>query len=235
MSSDATPGRIAPVSSRTVWLGFLSALVCAGLLLIAAQQSHYGSDVPANMDAQLNVCRDNIMQTLKKTSYDIRDLDQITNHCVIQVSNSLSLADFNVRRLAFIDQYSESPFILWLVVIITLSGVVLAAIQIAAAYNVSAAYGRSLELGGKVDWEGTKLSVKSTVAGILILAMSFAFFLVFVIYVYTIWNPGETGAQPRLQATTATPNSSGPPQGVQLAYPRTVQPTAPVASTSNGK
>ncbi|CAB3744350.1 hypothetical protein LMG24238_07244 [Paraburkholderia sediminicola] len=98
-----------------------------------------------------------------------------------------------------------------MVVTTTVSGVLLSAVQLVAAYKLaSAASSKDMgSQGGSVDLEVGKISVKSSVTGLLILAVSFAFFIVFVNSVYSLKNrfldpaiPAADGAEKELTSSS---------------------------------
>jgi hypothetical protein len=88
-----------------------------------------------------------------------------------------------IRRDNYVFQRHENIILLIMVVSITLSGVFLAGLQLLAAYK--------LALLGKAEFASASelrenSSFKSSVVGLVILTISFAFFLVFVVDVYTL-------------------------------------------------
>jgi hypothetical protein len=72
-----------------------------------------------------------------------------------------------------------------MVVLITLSGVSLAGLQVLASYKL-AAVGRGQLETSELNLARDKLSLKSSIAGLFILIISFAFFYVFVFEIYKI-------------------------------------------------
>lgn len=75
---------------------------------------------------------------------------------------------------------------MWMVVAITLSGVALAGLQLVAGYKLAAAGKAAFEQGGQLSIEHSKISLGSSVTGLMILAISLVFFIVFVTKVYLI-------------------------------------------------
>jgi sterol desaturase/sphingolipid hydroxylase (fatty acid hydroxylase superfamily) len=95
-------------------------------------------------------------------------------------------------------QLSQNTVMLWLVVALTAAGVILAGIQLWASYRLAKAGQGMLASGGEATIEQGKLVVRSSVVGIIILTLSFAFFLVYVLYVYQITEVGGSfPVQPR--------------------------------------
>jgi len=92
------------------------------------------------------------------------------------------LNDFQIRRLKFIQQGYDERVLLWMVVVITLSGVFLAGLQLVGSYRLAAAAGRTdIEQSGEIALQRDRISLKSSITGLFILLVSFAFFYVFVI------------------------------------------------------
>lgn len=93
--------------------------------------------------------------------------------------------DFEIRREKFEQQNSDDRILLWMVVSITVAGVLLSGLQLYVSFKIANPGKGPFESDvGEVSIEKGKLSVKSSVTGLLILAISFAFFIVFVIFVY---------------------------------------------------
>lgn len=115
------------------------------------------------------------------------------------VATDLTAQEQIIRNQNYVFQRSENIVLMVMVVLITLSGVVLAALQLLASYKLASLGKGSLSDGGEVNLTVSNLAVKSSVVGVTILAISFAFFLVFVLYVYTIKTDGSNsvvGAPP---------------------------------------
>jgi len=86
--------------------------------------------------------------------------------------------------------------LMYMVVLITFAGVFLAGVQLLASYKLASLGKGELAGGGEIQYSATGASFKSSVVGLVILALSFAFFLVFVFYVYTFDSEQKvTGAQ----------------------------------------
>jgi hypothetical protein len=128
-----------------------------------------------------------------------------------------TLNDFLVRREVFQNQHMANTLILWMVLLITISGVLLAALQLIASYQLAAA-GRTDELQGDQSLEVArgKLVVRSSVTGLMILVVSLAFFYLYLIFVYTITFPGSetlSDATPPAAQAGPVPSSATAIQG----------------------
>jgi len=97
----------------------------------------------------------------------------------------------HIRADNLIFQRFENNVLMWMVVSITIAGVLLAGAQLWASYMLAKSGRGALVEGGSVDLSKDKLAVQSSVVGVIVLAVSFAFFLVFVLYVYTFHGPDE--------------------------------------------
>jgi hypothetical protein len=90
------------------------------------------------------------------------------------------------RNAAIADQRYQNCVLLLMVVVITISGVVLAGLQLLGSYRLSKDGYGEFGAGGEASASVKGVAVKSSVVGVVILAISFAFFLVFVNNVYPI-------------------------------------------------
>jgi hypothetical protein len=111
--------------------------------------------------------------------------------CWREISMQGRLNDFALRRLSFARQYYAGPIILWMVVIITLSGVLLAAAQLYMAFSIWEIQGESPkrpEMSQTTDLRINReaIAFRSSVTGVTILFISLGFFIVFIKYVYMI-------------------------------------------------
>lgn len=114
-----------------------------------------------------------------------------------------------VRNASFADQRYENCVLLIMVVAITLSGVGLAFLQLRYSYRLAkSGRGEFGGGGGEASVSMHSVAVKSSVVGVVILAISFAFFLVYVIYVYTIREIREP--------TALAPAPDAPPPAHQI-------------------
>lgn len=135
----------------------------------------------------LQACTSDTIKTLRLSLPDFQSYQQIWVLCGNEIYNLDFLEDFDIRREKLLRQELDERVILWMVVGITISGVILAGIQLLASYKLAATtHGSSLPESGQISIESGKLSIKSSVTGLLILAISLAFFVVYVKWVYMI-------------------------------------------------
>ncbi len=133
------------------------------------------------------------------------------NFCHSVVATEFLTREQIIRNAGFADQRYENCVLLLMVVAITISGVVLAGLQLLGSYRLAKNGHGEFGGGGEASVSVHSVAVKSSVVGVLILAISFAFFLVFVVDVYTIRDVGGT-ASSAPAGPPAHQLSSGPTQ-----------------------
>jgi hypothetical protein len=104
--------------------------------------------------------------------------------CYSVIRDQQLLNDFQIRRQHYFEEFKTGEILLWLVVIITFSGVALAAGQLAASYRLAFREGAPTNLSSEIAVQRDKVVLRSSVTGLFILIVSFAFFLTFVIYIF---------------------------------------------------
>lgn len=141
--------------------------------------------------------------------------------CYRVIHGQNMLNDFTIRRIKLFQQQYDEVVMLWMMVAITLSGVVLAGLQLFTSYRLaSRSGGAHAEGASEITVEQGRLVFKSSVTGLAILIISFAFFLVFVLEIYTIreYDPDKGAkAQVTEAATQAKGRVSEQVAGPQLA------------------
>ena len=177
-------------SYKYVALGaaLLFAVTIAVLLARGPSSKTAEESVILDEAGKLNTCRTNSIDLIKPERIDLFLLNQLSDFCYNQVRGEDLLGDFHVRKLNFVQQESDSRILLWMVVAITISGVLLAGLQLLAAYRLTNVGGADFASGqgGEVKLDPKSISLKSSVTGLLILIISFAFFIVYVRWVYPI-------------------------------------------------
>jgi hypothetical protein len=141
----------------------------------------------------------------------LADLDVF---CYNMIAKQLRIQEQIARDDALELQKFENIVMLWMVVAITLSGVGLAGLQLYASYQL-AVTGRGIFMAdGATDlsYSDKNVAIKSSVMGLIILVISFAFFLVFVLYLHPI-RTLELVAVPMVPpslAASSEPQQTGP-------------------------
>lgn len=128
-------------------------------------------------------------------------------HCYNLLAYQGQLNEFQIRRVNFQNQHVADNVVMWMVVVLTLSGVALAGFQIVASTALNRSDG-SAPPDSELSVERGKLFLRSSVTGLFILLISFAFFYTYVVFVYRISDIGdaleaeEVAEQPAAQAAT---------------------------------
>lgn len=174
--------------SRPIWMAVLAAGVFMAITaaLLLRSTSDATQPIILHEASKLATCRSEALSLVKPEKIDIGFLTQVSNFCYAQVRGEDLLGDFNIRRTNFLRQQFQGIVFLWMVVAITISGVLLAALQLVAAYKLASTGKGDFNQGGEVTLEEKRISLKSSVTGLLILTVSFAFFMVFVVWVYPL-------------------------------------------------
>jgi hypothetical protein len=110
-------------------------------------------------------------------------IDSLTNYCYKLVYLQDSLWDYEIRRSNFTIQQYQGSVLLTVVVIVTISGVALSALQLLAAFQLAITGKEKLNASAEIGMAAGKMSAKSSIAGVIILSISLLFFAVFVKYV----------------------------------------------------
>jgi hypothetical protein len=133
---------------------------------------------------------------------DLDALDRVRAVCENILAGQYRLETLATGQRIYANQLFQNGVVMWMVVAITLSGVILAGIQLWATYKLAMAGKGVIADGGEATVEHNRLVVRSSVVGVIILALSFAFFTVYVLYVYRITDlPGLQTIAPALQST----------------------------------
>lgn len=104
------------------------------------------------------------------------------------------LADEHIiRNETLVLQRDQNAAMLTLVVIITVSGVVLAGLQLLGSFYIAKEGRAAASDAGEFSVKSTEISVKSSYVGVLILGLSLVFFAVFVLFVYRLDQLGDSG------------------------------------------
>ncbi|MDR5878794.1 hypothetical protein [Caballeronia sp. LZ032] len=230
---------------RTLLKPWLITLIVGGLLGYIATRyfpappaSHIE---PIDYMGRIQACQGQSMKLMGASTADLTAQSQISAQCMSRISVEAALNDFNIRRLIYVSQQFETIVLMWMVVIITFSGVLLAGLQLMAAYQLASTGKGSMDSASEVTLNArrSELSLKSSYVGLLILAASFAFFFVFVKSVYPVVedkSTANTAASPppqTLPMLTSNPGILGlPPANAPASSPSTASHTAASARTA---
>lgn len=140
----------------------------------------------------INKCIRAYAARVSETPANWASLSSAYGFCYHLEAAELVMTEQSIRNGNFVFQRYQNYVVLWMVVVVTVSGVLLAGLQLLASYRLAATGRGSLSDGGTVNLRPDNVVVNSSVIGVVILTISFAFFLVYVVYVYTIHEPGGT-------------------------------------------
>lgn len=202
------------------WLGSLS----PGVPTVTLREVQSMESCTQEIGVALNL---NAITGVAEKNVAIRELQET---CYDKGHKQAELNEYQIRRMQFFEQYYDQRVILWMVVCITVSGVVLAGLQLAASYKLSLLGRGVLADSGEMTIEHSRIVLKSSAMGVFILIISFAFFFIFVTQVFpakevTIPERDQAKTPVQVQSTDTTPRfnlkplkaptSSNPPPAAQ--------------------
>jgi hypothetical protein len=155
-------------------------------------------------EVRMAQCRSEIIGQVKPNALDLKFLAGLHGLCYSRINEEDTLTEFGIRRQAFINQQAETGVLMWMVVVITVSGVLLAAVQLLAGFKLALLGKASFDQGGQFALEANKISVNSSVTGVLVLAISLCFFYIFSKEIYLIKVEGEGSHQPAMKSVTSS-------------------------------
>ena len=151
-----------------------------------------------------------------KNSSTAETLREALDHCYSLIRAQGLLSDFAIRKLNFFQQYRANGILMWMVVAVTIFGVLLAALQLLASYNLAIANKTSLDVGdGQITLKHNQIALRSSITGLFILLISFCFFLVFVFYVHRLEPLVERADRGAAIVPTLPMGGLGPPPTAQ--------------------
>ncbi len=169
-------------------------------------------------------------QCLARVIAGDKPLDQqqswASGFCYEQARNAGLASELDVRHRAFSDQAYHSLVILWLVVAITLSGVLLAAAQLWMSFEL-VSQGREIEASdSEISLERGKIVVRSSITGLLILTISLVFFLVYAIWIFSIEESSPPSSAVMGSGGATAGSNKGPPAPKHEGVPPQAEPKA---------
>lgn len=154
--------------------------------------------------SEIAACLARYARAIPSLHADVDRLDRYRAICENTLAGEHRLQTLAVNQQIYANQIVQNTVMLWMVVTITLAGVVMAGIQLWATYRLTLAGKGALADGGEASFEQNRLVVRSSVVGVVILGLSLAFFTLYVLYVYRIEAlPGLANPASLLRDTTA--------------------------------
>jgi hypothetical protein len=209
----ASHDRIAPLrTSHPISTGWMVALVV--LTLVSGFMATWtylrerpAASTPLEIGENISSCIHKYYAGGGSQNSNVLMLSYVGGFCYNSQVWQLILEEEAVRRDNFVFQRAENVALLAMVIGITISGVALAGLQLFASYKLASIGTGQLADGGEATFKSDSVVVKSSVVGVVILAISFAFFIVFVLYVYTLRDGGAPG--PARSRESAESNVAG--------------------------
>ena len=184
----AIPHRFTPINWWLSLLGVSTVVVLIALMISRSYIAHQA----LNLDeaGRVSGCEARMLYAIKPQpeTINLAVLGSVHSLCYQDVAGEDVLTDFGIRKSAYLNQQVQTTILMWMVVAITLSGVILAALQLIAGYKLASTGKAAFEQGqgGHLTIEHSRISLSSSVTGLMILTISLAFFMVFVSKVYKI-------------------------------------------------
>jgi hypothetical protein len=173
--------------------------MAATAILLAYRQTAGGISLahapqpPPDAGRQFSSCIDGTFKTIRVSAPDTATYTAVWRLCGEQIYDIDALNDFAIRKQKFTQQELDERVILFLVVAITLSGVCLAGLQLLASYKLASRRRVNFTEDSTLSLEHDKVSLRSSVTGLMILVVSLGFFIIYVKWVYAI---REVGIEP---------------------------------------
>jgi hypothetical protein len=234
-----------PKAVSNLWRLFLPLVLVTCLasvfvvLMVFREPGDATTAVNLDESKKMEDCRANKMQLLRPDKVDVALLYQVSDLCYTEVRREYLLGNFNIHRYDIVKQNFQTLVVMWMVVTITMSGVFLAGMQLLAAYRLASAGHGQLAESSDLSLERGKVSLKSSVTGLIILTVSLAFFIVYVKWVYTLTpdqsfgDAGSAGpSNPPLSEPSTLKMLPGIGHAVGAATPRS-EPTVPASGTGD--
>lgn len=189
----------ASAHNLTLIVALFALAIAATAILLAYRQTvgDEGSIAQSRRSApdaghEFTSCIDGTLKTIRISSPDVVAYGAVWRLCGEQIYDIDALNDFSIRKEKFTRQELDERVILFLVVAITLSGVGLAGLQLLASYKLASRRRLKFTEDSTLSLEHDKVSLRSSVTGLLILVVSLGFFIIYVKWIYMI---RETGVE----------------------------------------
>jgi NADH:ubiquinone oxidoreductase subunit 3 (subunit A) len=235
------PEVTASLWSLRAWAVAASIGLVVGIVFAIAQSNT--QTIPFDQIDRITACRKELMGWMNANTRDLQTAASIHGICYVRTNEEDQLRGFGLLETALLRQQQHVPFLMWMVIAITISGVVLAGLQLVGSYRLASAGRANFEQGGEISIERNRMALSTSVTGVLILVISLGFFYVFVKEVYLLKpldvKPPEKSSAPApdftagwLSRQTTPPNlNNGAPVAPEAVGRLTgPQPAAPAAN-----
>ena len=195
----------------------LAIVLCIGSAAIGAlghlALSGFGYQGASGVPEKTEKCRKERLGAGGARPVNAAELNAIAEGCQAQVHGELLLVDFEIRRMAFVKQMEEKSVLLVTVVLVTCAGVALSALQFLASYRMATKSGTLAGDATELAVEYHRVTLRSSVTGLVVLACSLAFFAVFASQVHPLrevhsaGQPSHGGEPQQTGSTSTTPTS----------------------------
>lgn len=139
-----------------------------------------------------------------RTTVSIPQIENVEQFCWRMLTDQAQVQRTHATARIYEDQIFQNHLMLYMVVFITLSGVILAGVQLWTSYKLAELGKGATDDGSDFTFKPGDIAVKSSVVGVAILAISLAFFSIFVTEVYKL-TPLSEGIARAAAVTTAAP------------------------------
>ena len=172
-----------------------------------------GENVNIANNHHIDSCIKEHIKEMPLSANKIESFSNLQSICSRQWHDEFLLDDFTIRRIKFLEQSRDGHVLLWVVVTITLSGVILAAAQLAASFQLASSQKASATPESEFTIEVGKISLKSSIVGLAILSLSLGFFTIFVTHVYKITEISSPVT--KNAATSSSPTQTSTSRAIQ--------------------
>ena len=157
----------------------------------------------------INSCTNSALELTKPEKLEADTINKLNLICYNTILDQYNLNDFEIRKQKYLHQSYADRVVLWMIFLITISGVILAALQMAASFQLAATGREMFTQSQELMHENGKLVIKSSVTGLFILVISFAFLTLFVYKIQPIneYKIGKYAPTPKNLPSSA--NESG--------------------------
>jgi hypothetical protein len=191
-------------------------LICVSIVALAYVGGATTFKESESYQARTESCKTGAYRLLPKNltaAADVRLLDAVSSYCYNDIWRADELGKSLIIRGMYIHQRYENNVILFVVVSVTLAGVGLAGLQLLTSYNLAASGRMQDDEPTTLSIERGKLSLRSSITGVVVLGFSLAFFFIYILEVYNI-APPPTESEEHLKAQLPTQLTMLPPGGL---------------------